>query len=69
MIQTLALLLSNGNEKELTAEAPEYSSQFSFSSASSNGIIDELKVIDVNTLTPIEALSKLYELVGKAKEI
>ena len=57
------------SEKELTAEAPEYSSQFSFSSASSNGIIDELKVIDVNTLTPIEALSKLYDLVGKAKEI
>ena len=56
-------------EKEFTAETPEYSSQFSFSSASSNGIIDELKVIDVNTLTPIEALSKLYELVGKAKEI
>ena len=30
-----------------------------------NAVIDELKELDVNTLTPIEALTKLYELKNK----
>ena len=34
-----------------------------------NEIIDELKALDVNTLTPIEAMSKLFELANKAKEL
>ncbi|MDD6312514.1 MAG: DNA mismatch repair protein MutS [Firmicutes bacterium] len=33
-----------------------------------NEITDELKSINVNTLTPIEALSKLFELSNKAKQ-
>ncbi len=62
-----ALKLST--EKELAPAQEEYITQVSFSNNSSNEIIEELKTIDVNTLTPIEALSKLYELVGKSKEI
>lgn len=43
--------------------------QVSFEDGSSNEIIDKLKKIDVNTLTPIEAMSVLYELTKSAKEI
>ena len=43
--------------------------QVSFEDGSSNEIIDKLKKIDVNTLTPIEAMSVLYELTKNAKEI
>ncbi len=32
-------------------------------------LVDELKTLDINVLTPIEAMSKLHELVGRAKEI
>ena len=30
-------------------------------------IVDEIKDIDLNTLTPIEAMNKLYELQDKVK--
>lgn len=36
---------------------------------SSNEIVEKLKVLDVNTLTPIEAMGVLYELTKSAKEI
>ena len=32
-------------------------------------MIEQLKLLDVNTLTPIEAMGKLYELVEQAKEL
>ena len=41
--------------------------QYSFSSARGQEILEELQTIDVNTLTPIEAMSKLYALANKAK--
>ncbi len=34
-----------------------------------NEVIRELKMLDVTTYTPIEALNKLYELTNKAKEL
>ncbi len=43
--------------------------QMSFGSAQSNEIVDKLKMLDVNTLTPIEALQKLYELKLDADKI
>ncbi len=43
--------------------------QISFSNNVGNEIIDEIKKIDINTLTPIEAMQKLYDIVNKAKEI
>lgn len=42
--------------------------QMSFGSSVNDEITDELKSLDVNTLTPIEAMSKLYELAQKAKQ-
>ena len=42
--------------------------QVSFGSTAESEIIDELKSLDVNTLTPIEAMSKLYEISAKAKQ-
>ena len=39
--------------------------QISFESGINNEVIDELKMLDVNTLTPIEALTKLYEIKTK----
>ncbi len=43
--------------------------QISFSSNAGNEIIDEIKMIDINTLTPIEAMQKLYDIVNRAKEL
>ena len=48
--------------------APEEESmQLSFSGTSNSEIVEELKALDVNTFTPIEALTKLYDLVKRAK--
>ncbi len=43
--------------------------QISFSGEAGSGLIDEISKIDINTLTPIEAMQKLYDIVKKAKEI
>ena len=40
--------------------------QLSFGSSNANDIVEKLKKIDVNTLTPIEAMGALYELVKQA---
>jgi len=41
--------------------------QLSFGDFTAQEICDELKMLDVSTLTPIEAISKLYELSNRAK--
>ena len=38
----------------------------SFSSSNSDAIAKELRELDVNTLTPIEAMTKLFELANRA---
>ncbi len=43
--------------------------QLSFGANAGNEIADKLKAIDVNTLTPIEALQMLYELKQDAEKI
>ncbi|MEE1139232.1 MAG: DNA mismatch repair protein MutS [Acutalibacteraceae bacterium] len=45
---------------------PQYDMQMSFGSTNANDIVEKLKKIDVNTLTPIEAMSVLYELAKQA---
>ncbi|MBR6903107.1 MAG: DNA mismatch repair protein MutS [Clostridia bacterium] len=47
----------------------EENSQMSFEGAYANDILKELKALDVNTLTPIEAMSTLFDLANKAKSI
>ena len=39
----------------------------SFVSSAGDEIIEELKALDVNTLTPIEAMTELFKLANKAK--
>ena len=53
---------------ESPSEEPDEKLQLSFESAKEQGIIERLQALDVNTLTPIEAMSLLYELVNEAKQ-
>jgi DNA mismatch repair protein MutS len=48
---------SSGTAVKLSPEAPQQLALF----PETNPLIDELKSLDVNTLSPIEALNKLYE--------
>ncbi len=50
-------------------EEPEDMLQLSFSSGEKEQIIEKLKNIDVNTLTPIEAMTVLFELQKSAENI
>ena len=47
-------------------ETYEQEMQMSFGSSNANDIVEKLKKIDVNTLTPIEAMSVLYDLTKQA---
>ena len=44
----------------------EQDAQLSFGASNANDIVEKLKSIDVNTLTPIEAMSVLYDLTKQA---
>ena len=60
-------------EIEESAPAPEKpqridDGQISLTSFAGEDIINDLKSLDPNVLTPIEALQKIYELTKKAKE-
>ena len=66
-------LEENGHETQhipaavtVEEEEPEENLQLSLIPDSSNEIVEKLKEIDINTLTPIEAMSKLYELIKLA---
>lgn len=49
-------------------EEPDFEEiQTSFSSNAQSYILDRLKMLDINTLTPIESMGILYELIDKAK--
>ena len=52
-----------------TDKEPEDMLQLSFSSGEKEQIIEKLKNIDVNTLTPIEAMTVLFELQKSAENI
>ena len=41
----------------------------SLEGACAEDILKELKALDVNTLTPIEAMSALFDLANKAKSV
>ena len=51
------------------AKKQENTAQISLTSVNADAIYDELKSIDVNTLTPIEAMKILYDLCDKAKSV
>ena len=67
--EVLGELESGSSGRVIIKEVPaEDSAQMSFSMSENNEIVESLKNIDVNTLTPIEAMEKLYALSKRAKE-
>lgn len=46
-----------------------FEEQFDFFGAADNEIISELKQLDLNTMTPVEALTKLFDLQARAKKL
>lgn len=60
--------MHGANTAQDESDAFDFTSQISFGDNISNKLIEELKTLDVNTLTPIEAMTYLYDLVKKAKE-
>lgn len=56
-----------GCEEKRSTEPNE--AQVSFAQTAAVSLADKLKIIDVNTLTPIEALGILYDAVNEAKKL
>ena len=50
-----------------TAVVPESEGQMDFFGAAEDPILEELKNLDLNVITPVEALTTLYDLQAKAK--
>ena len=59
---------SQGHVQEKPVRAPDPLDQITLGGMAGSDIIEELKTIDPNVLTPFEAMGRLYELVKKAKE-
>ncbi len=61
--------LEEKQPREKITKSPEAAEELPMLSSIKDSIIDTLKGINVDTLTPIEALGKLYELSRDAKEL
>ena len=59
---------ADGSPAAMPAAAVSVEDQLSFGASNAAAIAERLKGLDVNTLTPIESLGILYELVKQAKE-
>ena len=59
-------LETEGVQRIVTVSESAEESQLSFGSTAANDIVEKLRKIDVNTLTPIEAMTVLYELARQA---
>lgn len=77
VVKRARAILKALEENDLNAQKPsnkplhiedENNFQFSFAQGNNDEIIEELKALDVNTLTPIEAMSKLFELSQRSKQ-
>ena len=53
----------------VTPEVPEDSAQISISEQGTSMLIEEIKLLDINNMTPMDALKELYQIVEKAKGI
>ena len=49
--------------------APSEAVQLPLGAGAYSEVIDELKAIDVNVLTPIESMSLLFDIVNRLKNI
>jgi DNA mismatch repair protein MutS len=63
--QERAKLAATGQAAALSVDE----SDDSFADIQAQALVEELKGIDADTLTPIEALTRLYEIIKRAKEI
>ncbi len=59
-------LETEGVQRVVTVSSNDEESQLSFGGSNANEIVEKLKNLDVNTLTPIEAMTTLYELAKQA---
>ncbi len=59
----------NTNAVQMPAHIEEAQMQMTLACAAGDALTAELKTIDVDTLTPIEAMQVLYDLVKKAKSL
>ena len=55
--------------EEAIEEEPEEEIQYNFTANGTNEILEILKTVDINTLTPIEAMQTLDNLRKKAQEL
>ena len=55
--------------EEAVEEEPEEEIQYNFTANGTNEILEILKTVDINTLTPIEAMQTLDNLRKKAQEL
>ena len=53
----------------VTPEIKEDSAQISISEQGTSMLIEEIKLLDINNMTPMDALKELYQIVEKAKGI
>ena len=60
--------MSLGVAPTVKADEPE-EMQLSFATSGKENFVEKVKNIDVNTLTPIEALTKLFELQKEAENL
>ena len=60
-------LETEGVTRVVTVAKDDDSEQISFGSSAADVIVETLRNLDVNTLTPIEAMSVLYDLTKQAK--
>ena len=56
-------------KKETSQKQHSLSDQMGFEDVAGKEILDELKKLDVTTMTAIDAMNKLYQLSQKAKEV
>ncbi len=67
--QVLVSLEAEGSAPRKAYGEPEDNGQISFFQNSASMLIEELKLTDVNNMTPMEALSELNAIIEKAKTI
>ena len=59
--------IKTGTKKE--KKTPFKDEQIDFFAQADNPVITQLKELDLNTITPVEALTKLFDLQAKAKNM
>ncbi len=67
--QILKNIESEGLKLPVVKANDQPTDQLSIRTMGADSMLEDIKLIDVNTLTPIEALQTLYELCDKAKNI